>query len=158
MLDAPAGLFGHSYGGLLSSYALFSRFPLFDRYIIGSPGNVFPDDFVLGLEQRCWDAGRTLNASAYLTCGALERTSYSQGLRYIAIAYDKLRARLEEREYEGFTLRTREYEGESHVSVGLPTLIDGVGLLYPGDPSTAPRSLLARGSSSRSPAEGSPGS
>ena len=139
VLDVPAGLFGHSYGGLLSSYALFSRFPLFDRYIIGSPGNVFPDDFVLDLEQRCWDAGQTLNASAYLTCGALERTSYSEGLRYIAVAYDKLRARLAGREYEGFTLHNREYEGESHISVGLPTLIDGIRLLYPGDPSLAPR-------------------
>ncbi len=145
-----------AYGGLLTSYALFGRFPLFDRYIIGSPGNVFPDDFVLDLEQRCWDAGRTLNASAYLTCGSLERTSWSEGLRYIAIAYDKLCARLAGREYEGFTLDTREYEGESHVSVGLPTLIDGIGLLYPGDPKLAPRSLLARGSPSRSPAEGSP--
>ena len=94
VLDGPAGLFGHSYGGLLSSYALFSRFPLFDRYIMGSPGNVFPDDLVLGLEEQCWNAGRTLNASAYLTCGSLERTSYSEGLRCIAIAYDKLRARL----------------------------------------------------------------
>ena len=138
-LDAPAGLFGHSYGGLLTSYALFSRFPLFDRYIIGSPGNVFPDDFVLDLEQQCWDAGRTLNASAYLTCGSLERTSYSEGLRYIAIAFDKLCDRLAGRRYEGFTLNTREYEGESHISVGLPTLIDGIRLLYPGDPSLAPR-------------------
>ena len=135
----PAGLFGNSYGGLFSSYALFSRCPLFDRYIIGSPGNVFPEDFVLDLEQRCWDAGPTLNASAYLTCGSLERTSYSEGVRYIAIAYDKLCARLAGRDYEGFTLTSREYEGESHVSVGLPTLIDGIKLLYPGDPSTAPR-------------------
>ena len=127
VLDAPAGLFGHSYG------------PLFDRYIIGSPGNIFPDDFVLDLEQRCWDAGRTLNASAYLTCGSLERTSYSEGLRYIAIAYDKLCDRLAGRQYDGFTLGTREYEGESHLSVGLPTLIDGIRLLYPGDPKFAPR-------------------
>ena len=139
VLEAPAGLFGHSYGGLLSSYALFSRCPLFDRYIIGSPGNVFPEDFILDLEQQCWDAGRTLNARAYLTCGSLERTSHSEGLRYIAIAYDKLRARLAGRDYEGFTLTSREYEGESHVSVGLPTLIDGIKFLYPGDPSTAPR-------------------
>ena len=139
VLDAPAGLFGHSYGGLLTSYALFGRFPLFDRYVIGSPGNVFPEDFVLDLEQRCWDGGRTLNASAYLTCGALERTSHSEGLRYIAVAYDKLCARLATRQYEGFTLNTREYEGESHISVGLPTLIDGIRLLYPGDPSLAPR-------------------
>ncbi|MDE0350003.1 MAG: alpha/beta hydrolase-fold protein [Gammaproteobacteria bacterium] len=139
VLDGPAGLFGHSYGGLFSSYALFSRFPLFDRYIIGSPGNIFPDDFVLDLEQRCWDAGQTLNASAYLTCGSLERTSYSEGLRYIAIAYDKLCDRLAGRQYEGFTLSSREYEGESHLSVGIPTLIDGIKLLYPGDPSFAPR-------------------
>ena len=103
------------------------------------PGNVFPEDFVLDLEQRCWEGGRTLNASAYLTCGALERTSHSEGLRYIAIAYDKLCARLAGRQCEGFTLNSREYAGESHISVGLPTLIDGIRLLYPGDPSLAPR-------------------
>ena len=80
-----------------------------------------------------------LNASAYLTCGSLERTSHSPGLRYIATAYDKLCARLAEREYEGFTLNTREYEGESHISVGLTTLVDGIGLLYPGAPGAGAR-------------------
>lgn len=40
---------------------------------------------------------------------------------------------------QGFTLNTREYEGESHISVGLTTLVDGIGLLYPGAPGAGAR-------------------
>lgn len=130
VVDEPAGLFGFSYGGLFASYALFERCPLFDRFIIGSPANAFPDDFLLGLEQRCWEAGRTLATSAYLTVSSLERTSVLPGLRYIAETYDKLSARLRSRDYEGFTLTTREYENESHSSSGVPCLHDGIDLLY----------------------------
>ena len=130
VVDEPAGLFGFSYGGLFASYAMFERSPLFDRFIIGSPANAFPDELLLGLEQRCWERGHTLAARAYLTVSSHERTSAHPGFRYLAENYDKLAARLQSRGYEGFTLATHEYEGESHISSAVPCLHDGIDLLY----------------------------
>ena len=129
--DDRAGLYGFSNGGLFSAYALFTRSPLFDRFIIGSPGNTFPDDLLLDYEARCHGAGTRLDATAYITCGSLERTSLSPGLRFIPVAYDKLIARLKERDYDGFSFTCREYEGESHVSSMCPCLADGLAILYP---------------------------
>jgi len=126
-----AGLFGHSFGGLFASYALFSRSPSFDRYIIGSPGNVFPEPIVLDLEERCHAAGRRLDASAYITLGSLERAAAFKGFGYIAETYDTLVARLNDRAYEGFSFTAHEYPDQSHVSTANACLFDGLRLLYP---------------------------
>lgn len=129
--DDRAGLFGHSFGGLFASYALFNRSPLFDRYIIGSAGNVFPEPVILDLEERCHEAGRQLDASAYITLGSLERSAAFEGFGHIAETYDKLVARLNSRAYEGFSFTAHEYPDQSHVSSAYPCLFDGLRLLYP---------------------------
>ena len=64
-----AGLFGFSYGGLFALYALFSRSPMFDRYIIGSPGSVVEGDPILEYEERCWAQGPELNARGVYHAG-----------------------------------------------------------------------------------------
>ena len=87
--------------------------------------------YVLDYEARCHGAGTRLDATAYITCGSLERTSIALGLRFIPVTYDKLIARLKERDYDGFSFTYREYEGESHVSSMCPCLADGLGILYP---------------------------
>ena len=131
VVDARAGLFGHSYGGLFASYALLSRSPAFDRYLIGSPGNIFPEPLILDLEERCFASGKQLDASVYITLGSLERSSIFASFGYIAETYDKLVARLNERAYEGFRLIAREYPDESHISSAPLCLQDGLRLLYP---------------------------
>lgn len=130
--DAPSGLFGWSYGGLFAAFALFSRATTFDSYLIASPGNVFPEQLLLELEQRCFEAGTELEARVHITCGALERTSALEFLRHVPIAYDRLVERLRSRDYEGLTLTAHEYEGESHTSCVLRTLLDGLAIVYPG--------------------------
>ena len=47
--DSGHGLFGYSYGGLFTLYALLTGCPLFERYGAGSPGLVSPDSTVLEL-------------------------------------------------------------------------------------------------------------
>ena len=134
-LPDKAGLFGFSYGGLFALYALFSRSPTFDRYIIGSPGSVIEGDVILEYEDRCWAEGSELNAEAFITLGALERTSALSGLQLLATNYDKLIARLEERNYKGLDWSTREFENESHMSYASMALSHGLRRLFPGETS-----------------------
>ena len=130
-----AGLFGFSYGGLFALYALFSRSPTFDRYIIGSPGSVVEGDPILEYEERCWAQGPELNARAFITLGSMERTSVLSGLRLLAANYDKLVARLEERNYQGLAWSAQEFENESHMSYASHAFSHGLRRLFPGEPS-----------------------
>jgi predicted alpha/beta superfamily hydrolase len=134
-LPDKAGLFGFSYGGLFALYALFSRSPMFDRYIIGSPASVMEGDPILDYEKRCWDEGPELNAEAFVTLGSLERTSMLSGLQLLATNYDKLIARLEQRNYEGLEWSAQEFENESHMSYVILSLSHGLRRLFPGQPS-----------------------
>ena len=133
-LQDKAGLFGFSYGGLFALYALFSRSPMFDRYIIGSPASVMEGDPILEYEERCWTQSRELNAEAYITLGSLERTSVLSGLQLLAANYDKLIARLAERKYKGLDWSAQEFENESHMSYVNLALSHGLRRLFPGRP------------------------
>ena len=134
-LPDKAGLFGFSYGGLFALYALFSRSPTFDRYIIGSPASVIEGDVILEREERCWAGGPELNAEAFITLGSLERTSTLSGLQLLATNYDKLIARLEKRNYKGLDWSAQEFENESHMSYTSMALSHGLRRLFPGEPS-----------------------
>ena len=126
-----AGLFGHSHGGRFACYALFSRSPSFGRYIIGSPGNVFPKPLIIDLEERCYAAGKRLDTRAFITLGSLERTSMFKGFDHITETYDKLVERLTDRIYEGFSFTAREYPDQSHISSASLCLAEGLRQLYP---------------------------
>ena len=130
VLKGRAGLSGFSYGGLFAAYAMLRRSPLFDRYIIGSPADTAAE-ILLQTEKACFAGSKVLDATAYLTCGELERRSALPGLRTIARTYYKLIARLIERDYKGFSFGCREYAGQSHGTYAFACLDDGVDYLYP---------------------------
>ena len=140
-LPDKAGLFGFSYVGLFALYALFSRSPTFDRYIAGSPASVIEGDVILECEERCWVEGPELNAQAFITLGSLERTSKLSGLQLLATNYDKLIARLEERNYKGLEWSAQEFENESHMSYTSMALSHGLRRLFPGEPSPMMRDV-----------------
>ena len=130
-LPDKAGLFGFSYGGLFALYALFSRSPMFDRYIIGSPGSVVEGDPILEYEERCWAESPELNAGAFITLGSIERTSSEPGFRLLAANYDKLIARLEERNYKGLEWSSHVFENESHMTYSSLAFSHGLRRLFP---------------------------
>jgi predicted alpha/beta superfamily hydrolase len=63
---------GHSFGGLLASYALVSRPGLFQRYVISSPSLWWDDGHVIALEQELAPTRGDLEARAFFSIGALE--------------------------------------------------------------------------------------
>ena len=123
-----AGLLGVSYGGLFGLYALFSRSPLFDRYIIASPGAVEEKDVIFELEQE--RSGEPIDATAYLTLGELEETTPDSPYNALAANYRKLIRLLEERRYPGLEWSHEVLENETHNSAALVTAGRGLRKLY----------------------------
>lgn len=68
------GLFGHSYGGLLTLHALFTRPAAFQTYIAASPSIWYADRYVLS-EAAGLAAVRPNKARVLLTVGELEQAA-----------------------------------------------------------------------------------
>ncbi len=126
-----AGLFGHSYGGLFALYALFERSPLFERYIIGSPGALTDDDPIWDVEVRCHEASPKLDARVYLALGELEETRPGP-YNGLGLTYRRLVELLEKRGYQGLTWSAEVHAEETHMSVYTSILSRGLRRLYPG--------------------------
>jgi predicted alpha/beta superfamily hydrolase len=67
-------LFGHSYGGLLTLHALFTRPAMFQTWIAASPSIWYADRYILS-EMAGLKTARTLPASVLLTVGELEQAA-----------------------------------------------------------------------------------
>lgn len=67
-------LFGHSYGGLLTLHALFTRPTAFQTYVAASPSIWFADHYLLS-ELKALSAPRQHKARLLLTVGELEQSA-----------------------------------------------------------------------------------
>jgi predicted alpha/beta superfamily hydrolase len=67
-----ATIVGHSFGGLLASYALVSRPGLFQRHVISSPSLWWDDGYLLALERKLAADREDLPARAFFSIGAFE--------------------------------------------------------------------------------------
>ena len=118
-----AALFGDSYGGLFTFYALLREAPLFDRYWIGSPGvfgaglalfDQLPDRLARGFDQPM---------RLSLTLGEKERhrsvgkVMAEEIYQEIARSYDRIVVALEGCRDPNLFFDAREFPGETHTSV-----------------------------------------
>ena len=127
-VHAKAGLLGGSYGGLFELYALFSRSPLFDRYIIGSPAVFGERDVLFDLEEA--RSGEPFDAMAYIALGELEQAEPDGPFQVLVANYHKLVRLLEERRYPGLVWSHEVLENETHLSAFLVTASRGLRRLY----------------------------
>jgi predicted alpha/beta superfamily hydrolase len=67
-----ATIVGHSFGGLLGSYALVSRPGLFQRHVITSPSLWWDDGYLLELEPKLASKRDDLPARVFFSVGAFE--------------------------------------------------------------------------------------
>lgn len=76
----PAGstLWGHSYGGLLALYALFTRPQLFARYAAADPSLWWHDGFVLSVEEQARPLPLDRRTAVLLMAGGAETETRSQ--------------------------------------------------------------------------------
>ncbi|QYJ07466.1 alpha/beta hydrolase [Qipengyuania flava] len=123
-------LHGHSLGGLLAGYALFSRPEAFDRMIIGSPAMANVDDAVFKAEEAFASTGRDLPVELYVGAGGEEGNGWFLNVGGILTGTTRFIERLQLRGYEGLTLRSQFYTGENHYTVVPRILSDALRHFY----------------------------
>ncbi len=131
-------LFGHSFGGLFTLYAMFTRPDMFSTFVAGSPSIWFADRSILTAEKAFSERLRATPRCVRLLMGvgALEQSiSENEGTnpqikkrmdwvsknRMIDNAVE-MAARLHELAPHGLQVTYCQFEGENHVSV-IPALI-----------------------------------
>lgn len=131
-------LFGHSFGGLFTLYALFHRPGAFQTYIAGSPSIWFGKraileaerEFAAGLGDGLHDLSvmiavgaleQTLSAQERLTPGGSRRAAWIEENRMVGNARE-LAERLGRLASRGVRVAYEEFPGENHVSV-IPPLV-----------------------------------
>jgi len=115
---------GHSYGGLLGTYILFTQPSMFDYYLIGSPSLWFNNKVIFNLEADYAKLNKDLKAKVFMATGAEEQDAQHEMVTNM-LALDK---QLQMRRYPQLTLVTKTLPDQGHLS-GYPTFITQ-GLLW----------------------------
>lgn len=115
---------GHSLGGLLNSYILFTQPELFKNYIIGSPFLIWDNKIISKVENEYFSKHKELNCNVYLFYASLD------GKDWIINPTDDLIQSIQAHNYKGLNLITRKYEGETHTSVPAIAFTNGLKILF----------------------------
>ncbi len=122
-LPEDRGLFGFSAGGFFAVHSLFTQPGLFRRHIATSCTWAGADTFLLDCEAQYAAQPVHPPTDLFLAVGALEAEQQS--------GFQALGERLRGRNYPGFRLATRVFEGEGHNSGTLAkTFLEGVRAVY----------------------------
>ncbi|KHD05334.1 hypothetical protein PN36_15285 [Candidatus Thiomargarita nelsonii] len=117
-------VFGHSLGGLFSTYALFQSERVFQRFLIGSPSLLWDDGVMFKVEEKYAKAHTTLPAKIFVSIGSEE--NYELGM----VDYNKFVKVLKQRNYTDLQWSSHIFEGETHVSVLPATISRGLRAIY----------------------------
>ena len=123
-------LHGHSLGGMLAGYALFSKPDAFDRMIIGSPAMAAVDDAVFKAEEAFAAENDTLDAEIFVGAGGNEGNIWFLNVGGILTGTTRFIERLNLRSYEGLDLQSQLYTGENHYTVVPRILSDALRHFY----------------------------
>lgn len=123
----PAGLFGHSYGGLFSAYALMEQLPVFDSYILSSTGMMEGRPML----KRVFDipAG-SLKGRVFLGLGEHEDAYAKPYAGQLGVTWHRLCEALSPARHPGIQLRSEVQVGHAHGSVAFINLTRGLRWLY----------------------------
>jgi predicted alpha/beta superfamily hydrolase len=111
------GLFGYSYGGLFSLYALMRQSPMFRRYGAGSPGVLSADSQIFRLEDGIARRGQAFgDVRLHLTVNELEITGRSHIYRDLGIQFARLVDRLYLSDHQGLDFAARILPSDTHMT------------------------------------------
>ena len=116
-------IFGVSYGGLFATYVLFNRPELFQRYLLGSPSLWWDEEVMFRQEENYAKEHKSLPARVFLTVGSEEGEGMTS-------RWEKLRDRMNSRDYKGLELASKIFEGETHMAVIPATHSRALRVLY----------------------------
>ena len=123
-------LHGHSLGGMLAGYSLFTRPDAFDRMIIGSPAMANVDDAVFKAEEAFAAQNEALPVEIYIGAGGNEGNNWFLNVGGILTGTTRFIERLQLRGYEGLELQSQLYTGENHYTVAPRIISDALRHFY----------------------------
>jgi predicted alpha/beta superfamily hydrolase len=126
-------LFGHSLGGMLAVYTMFTKPDLFAGYIAASPHLQYDDGYVVGKVEEILAGRPTLRTSIYLTLG--DEPDYAETL-------ERFTGLLAGADDSGLRWEYQVLEQDDHMSTPLKSAYEGLEMVfaswrYPGDLSEA---------------------
>jgi len=126
------GLYGHSFGGLFSAYALLKGERTFQRFIVGSPSLWWSNRVIFEYEAGYASAHDSLPARVFLSVGLLEEEVGEESLDPFAMVSNlrDLTDVLDSRAYKDLTLQSHVFEGETHLSVIPATISKELRFIY----------------------------
>jgi uncharacterized protein len=134
--------FGHSGGGGLGLFALFTRPELFNRYIVSSANMVFHGESTAGVRYDNYDfllqdarafiaSGRSLHGvSLFMSVGTEEEFEEGLGRSQLTSSFFRLAALLKAAAIPGLTLTTEALQGETHMTAWPIAFMRGVQAVF----------------------------
>jgi uncharacterized protein len=117
VLPGATGLFGYSYGGLFTLYALMRQSPMFRNYGAGSPGVLHPESQIFRLEHQLADRGAGFDdVKLHMTINELEITGRSHCYRDLGIQFARLIDRLWLSNHAGLEFSARILPNDTHMT------------------------------------------
>ncbi len=116
-------LFGHSYGGTFSMYTLLTRPHLFESYISSDPPFLWNERYLVKLAEETFKKQTDLNKTLWIA--GIEGTYSNMGI-------DQMEAVLEAKAPENLHWKSVAYPNETHNSVRLKGIYDGLKFIYDG--------------------------
>jgi uncharacterized protein len=115
---------GLSFGGLLSSYVLFTQPEMFNGYIIISPSLFWNGKSILKTEADFYHKQKALNKVVYLAYGSQDDNDW-----VIDPSNDLIQI-VQEHKYDSLKFITQIFKGETHVSVFPVALTHGLKTVF----------------------------
>jgi hypothetical protein len=121
--SSDRGLGGYSDGGLFTLFALFTHPEAFDRYFAGSPSLDYDNGILFNYENEFALTHKNLKATIFLSAGSLENDGTIENMK-------KMSEVLQSRNYQGLTLNSYVFPGESHRSCIPSAIMKAFKVLY----------------------------
>jgi predicted alpha/beta superfamily hydrolase len=115
---------GISFGGLLTSYTLFSHPDMFKDFIIISPALFWNNNSILNTESLYFKNNKELDKSVYLAYGTLDDDKWTKS------PSDEFIRTVQNHNYNGLKFSTEIFKGETHISVYPMALTHALKLLF----------------------------
>lgn len=115
-------IFGHSMGGLAALSFLIQEQPIFDNYIVASPSTIWDKYHIVEqVEEASKEKARAYNfQELYITIAEDDIAYYEDGMKYFLEFLEK------SINPTNTKITQQKYISETHMTVGLPTLFDGI--------------------------------
>jgi len=117
-------IMGLSFGGLLSSYVLFTQPDMFKDYIIISPSLFWNGNSILKTEADYFSKHKELNKMVYIAYGSLDNNDW------VINPTNELIQIMQMRKYEGLEFIPQIFKGETHISVFPIALTHGLKTVF----------------------------